>query len=128
MEFAGFIVAVIACVIVLYALPATIARRVAVVTSREGDRFSPGVELVPCKQAQVEERMHQGLHVSTRPLLPNVLVSHSEGTPMVNNPELGLPAVDRPEGPKKVASAGRADMHGNCMLQQKNKKVGKKQA
>ena len=109
MEFAGFIVAVIACVIVLYALPATIARRVAVVTSREGDRFSPGVELVPCKQAQVEERMHQGLHVSTRPLLPNVLVSHSEGTPMVNNPERGLPAADRPEGSKKVTSASRPD-------------------
>lgn len=66
-EIAGFIVAVIACVIVLYALPATIARRVAVVTSREGDRFSPGVESVPCKQAQVEERMHQVSYLTQAP-------------------------------------------------------------
>ena len=109
MEFAGFIVAVIACVIVLYALPATIARRVAVVTSREGDRFSPGMELVPCKKVQVGEQMHRDLYASTRPLLPSVLVSHSEGTPMVNNPELGLPAAERSEGAKTVASVSRPE-------------------
>ncbi|WP_099332283.1 hypothetical protein [Actinomyces minihominis] len=79
MEFAGILVAVIACMIVVYALPAAIARRKAVVSSREGDRFSPGVELVEFESGSAARKQDS---LSTRPLLSTSHAASSEGTHM----------------------------------------------
>lgn len=71
----------VAAVIMLYAVPATVARRKAVVTSREGDRFSPGMDLVTAQKVTVDPVAQQE---STRPLLPTVLAAQSEGTSMTD--------------------------------------------
>ncbi len=74
-EIGGLIVAVVACVIIFYALPARIARRHAVVTSREGDRFSADVTLLaPPDTSEGADRGHGGSALvpkpSTQPLFP----------------------------------------------------------
>lgn len=95
----------IACVIIFYALPARIAKRHAVVTSREGDRFAQGVTLVDpadcCALAahpgatQSGAGSHLMSRRSTQPLFP----SASRGRAAVSSaPKTLLPDSSHAEG------------------------------
>lgn len=99
-EIGGLVVAVIACVIIFYALPARIAKRHAVVTSREGDRFAQGVTLVDptdCGPRTTQSGADSNLMArrSTQPLFP----SASRGRPAVSAvPKTLLPDPSHAEG------------------------------
>lgn len=99
-EIGGLVVAVIACVIIFYALPARIAKRHAVVTSREGDRFAQGVTLVDpahCGSHPAQSATDSNLMArrSTQPLFP----AASRGRPAVSSaPKTLLPDPAHAEG------------------------------
>lgn len=102
MEFGGLVVAAVTAVVMAYAVPASVARRKAVVASREGDRFSPGVDLV-CPQPQVIDPEMQ--RQSTQPLLPTALAVSSEGTIMSDA------AVSRRVAPSTSGVSGTRTAH-----------------
>ncbi len=97
MEFGGLIVALIAGAVMLYALPAIVSKRGAVVASREGDRFSPDMDLIRCELPSAKQPAKAGRNATqllprpaTRPLLPTMLAATSEGRLMSSNSEANL--------------------------------------
>lgn len=124
MEFSGLIVALIVAAIIVYALPARAARRHAVVTSREGDRFSSGVSLVkkedliahgavPAGKRKVEAPTNSLHKPSTRPILAYAEVSESEGLSMKTSSlpsgnSSAPPVNERPANPARQMAALRA--------------------
>lgn len=125
MELSGLILAVIVAAITFYALPNRIARRYAVVTSREGDRFSPDVALVTnsfshnsmmLSEAN-EVGRHQGFahgpsKISSRPLLATSSASDLEGASVAASPTpRSNEKSTKKEGVGSISDAprGRAD-------------------
>lgn len=107
-EFGGLIIAVVTAVIMVFAVPAAISRRKAVVASREGDRFSSGVDLVCARVRVIDSNSRRQ---STRPLLPTAGGALSEGTIMSDE------AAERGSVASPTKAQSRRQISGNPIQQ-----------